>query len=119
MRWARFTGDFESLFSTDPVAGPANIFQQQRTATDENWTMRADYVRPFSGINRLSLGGQLVTTSNRLEQTATGTFPSGAAFTASNLVDGSWFEYAAYVTYQFGLAGFTIMPGVRLEGRDL
>jgi outer membrane receptor protein involved in Fe transport len=55
-------------------------------------------------------------TSSR--QTATGTLPSGAPFAASSLVDGSWLEYAGYVTYQFELAGFTIMPGLRLEGRE-
>ena len=86
--------------------------------SDENWTAKADYVRPLGGANRLSLGAQFVTTSNRLAQTATGTLPSGTPFAASSLVDGSWFEYAGYVTYQFELAGFTIMPGVRVEGRE-
>jgi outer membrane receptor protein involved in Fe transport len=85
---------------------------------DENWTGKVDYVRPFSGANRLSLGAQLATTSNRFVQNATGALPSGAPFAASSVVDGSWFEYAGYVTYQFALAGFTIMPGVRIEGRD-
>lgn len=118
VRWARFSGDFDALFSTDPAGGPASIFRQERAATDENWTFRADYVRPFSGLNRVSLGGQLVTTSNRFVLAATGTFPSGAPFAASSLVEGSWLEYAGYVTYQFGLAGFTVMPGARLEGRE-
>jgi ferric enterobactin receptor len=118
VRWARFTGDFDSLFSTEPIAGPANIFRQLRTVSDENWTVRADYVRPFGGTNRLSVGGQFVTTGNRLAFNATGTFPSGAPFAASSLVEGDWREYAGYATYQFALAGFTIMPGVRLEGRE-
>jgi ferric enterobactin receptor len=118
VKYARFSGGFDSLFSVDPVAGPATVFQQQRTLSDENWTAKADYVRPLGGANRLSLGAQLVTTSNRLAQSATGTFPSGTPFAASSIVDGSWLEYAGYVTYQFELAGFTIMPGVRLEGRE-
>jgi outer membrane receptor protein involved in Fe transport len=118
VKWARFSGGFDSLFSVDPVAGPANIFQQQRTMSDENWTAKADYVRPLGGANRLSVGAQVVTTSNRLAQTATGTLPSGAPFAASSLVEGNWFEYAGYATYQFELAGFTVMPGLRLEGRE-
>ena len=118
VKWARFSGDFDRLFSTDPVGGPENLFQQQQTMSDENWTLKADYVRPFRGANRLSLGAQLVTTSNRLAQNAAGTLPNGTPFAATSLVEGSWFEYAGYVTYQFALAGFTIMPGVRLEGRE-
>lgn len=118
VKWARFSGAFDRLFSIDPAAGPATLFQQRQTLSDENWTGKVDYVRPFAGANRLSVGAQLVTTSNRLAQNATGTLPSGAPFAASSLVEGSWFEYAAYATYQFQLAGFTIMPGVRLEGRE-
>lgn len=118
VRWARFSGAFDRLFSTDPVGGPAALFQQQLTQSDESWTGKVDYVRPFDGGNRLSLGAQIVTTSNRLAQNATGTLPSGAPFAASSLVEGNWFEYAGYLTYQFRLAGFTIMPGVRLEGRE-
>jgi len=118
VKWARFSGDFDRLFSSDPVGGPANLFQQQQTMSDENWTAKVDYVRPFGGANRLSVGAQLVTTSNRLAQSATGTLPSGTPFAASSLVDGSWFEYAGYVTYQLELAGFTIMPGLRFEGRE-
>lgn len=118
VKWARFSGDFDRMFSSDPVGGPANLFQQVQTMSDENWTGKADYVRPLGGANRLSVGAQLVTTSNRLAQTATGTLPSGAPFAASSLVEGNWFEYAGYATYQFALAGFTIMPGLRLEGRE-
>jgi len=118
VKWARFSGAFDSLFSVDPAAAPANIFQQQRFMSDENWTGKVDYVRPFGGANRLSVGAQLVTTSNRLAQNAAGTLPNGTPFAATSLVDGSWLEYAGYVTYQFQLAGFTIMPGVRLEGRE-
>lgn len=118
VKWARFSGAFDSLFSSDPVGAPANIFRQQRTAIDESWTGKVDYVRPLGGSSRLSLGAQLVTTRNRFDQDATGTLPAGTPFAASSLVEGSWLEYAGYVTYQFGLAGFTIMPGVRLEGRS-
>ncbi len=118
VKWARFSGAFDRLFSTDPAGGPEILFQQRQTMSDENWTAKADYVRPLGGANRLSLGAQIVTTSNRLAQTAAGTLPSGAPFAASSLVDGSWFEYAGYATYQFELAGFTIMPGLRLEGRE-
>lgn len=118
IKWARFSGDFDRMFSTNPVGGPANIFLQQQTMSDENWTAKVDYVRPFEDSQRLSIGAQLVTTSNRLEQTATGTLPNGTPFAAGSLVDGSWFEYAGYATYQFELAGFTIMPGVRVEGRS-
>jgi len=117
VKWARFSGDFDSLFLVDPVAAPPNSFHQQRTMFDENWTGKADYVRPFGGANRLSIGAQLVTTSNRFVQNALGALPSGAPFAASSVVEGSWLEYAGYFTYQFALAGFTIMPGVRLEGR--
>ena len=74
-------------------------------------------MRPFGPVSRLSVGAQLVTTSNRLGQAATGTLPNGGAFAANSLVEGSWLEYAGYATYQFGLAGFTILPGLRVEGR--
>lgn len=117
LKWARFTGAFDSLFSTDPAGAPARIFEQERFFSDESWTAKADYVRPLGGVKRLSIGAQLVSTSNRLAQSSTGTFPSGAPFASTSLVDGSWFEYAGYATYQFGLAGFTLMPGVRLESR--
>jgi outer membrane receptor protein involved in Fe transport len=118
LKWARFSGDFERMFSTDPVGGPESLFQQQQSTSDESWTGKVDYVRPFGGANRLSLGAQLVTTSNRLAEAATGTLPNGTPLAASSLVDGSWFEYAGYATFQFELAGFTIMPGLRVEGRE-
>jgi outer membrane receptor protein involved in Fe transport len=118
VKWARFTGRFERMFSTDPVGGPESLFQQLQTMSDESWTAKADYVRPFGGARQLSLGAQLVTTSNRLAEAATGTLPNGALFAASSLVDGSWVEYAGYATFQFELAGFTVMPGLRLEGRE-
>ncbi len=119
VKWARFTGDFDRTFSSDPAAGPANVFQQHQSNSDESWTAKVDYVRPLGGGgNRLSVGAQFVTTSNVLGQTATGTLPNGAPFAASNLVEGSWIEYAGYATFQFQAAGFTIMPGVRFEGRD-
>jgi outer membrane receptor for ferrienterochelin and colicins len=121
VKWTRFSGAFDSLFSVDPAAAPANVFQQHRSMSDDSWTGKVDYVRPMGGrgsVDRLSVGAQLVTTTNRLGQTATGTLPSGAPLVAGSEVDGRWFEYAGYVTYQFGLAGFTIMPGVRLEGRE-
>lgn len=118
VKWARFSGDFDSLFSVDPAAGPARLFQQQRSMSDDSWTGKVDYVRPFGGARRLSVGAQLVATSDVFGQSATGTLPSGAPFAASSLVQGSWLEYAGYATYQFALAGFTIMPGLRLEGRE-
>lgn len=118
IKWARFSGDFDRAFSTDPVGGPANLFLQQQTMSDENWTGKVDYVRPFANAERLSVGAQLVTTDNRLTQTAIGALPGGTPFVSSSIVDGSWFEYAAYATYQFEVAGFTIMPGVRVEGRN-
>jgi outer membrane receptor for ferrienterochelin and colicins len=118
VKWARFSGTFDSQFSVDPAAGPANVFRQQRSMSDNSWTGKVDYVRPFGGAKRLSVGAQLVTTDNRLGQAATGTLPSGAPFAANSVVEGRWFEYAGYVTYQFALAGFTVMPGARLEGRE-
>lgn len=118
LKWTRFTGRFERLFSTDPVGGPARLFEQLQTLSDESWTAKADYVRPFGPVSRLSVGAQLVTTSNRLGQAATGTLPNGGPFAANSLVEGSWLEYAGYATYQFGLAGFTILPGLRVEGRE-
>lgn|GEM_PF-1090054 len=121
VKWARFAGGFDSLFSVDPAAGPANVFRQQRSMSDNSWTGKVDYVRPMGGkgsVDRLSLGAQLVTTDNRIGQAATGTLPSGAPFATGSVVEGRWFEYAGYVTYQLALAGFTIMPGVRLEGRE-
>jgi outer membrane receptor protein involved in Fe transport len=118
IKWARFSGDFDRLFSSDPAAGPANIFTQQQNNSDNSWTGKVDYVRPLGGANRLSVGAQLVTTSNVLAQTAAGTLPDGGPFTATNRVEGNWVEYAGYVTFQFQLAGFTIMPGVRYEGRE-
>jgi outer membrane receptor protein involved in Fe transport len=118
IKWARFSGDFNRLFSTDPAAAPASLFQQQQSNSDDSWTAKVDYVRPLGGANRVSVGAQFVTTSNLLAQTATGIFPNGTPFTASNRVEGSWIEYAGYLTYQFQVAGFTIMPGVRFEGRE-
>ena len=71
---------------------------------------------PSAAPEQLSIGAQLVTTSNRLAEAATGTLPNGALFAASSLVDGSWLEYAGYATFQFELAGFTIMPGLSARG---
>ena len=118
VKYARFSGAFDRLFAIDPAAAPESLFQQRQTLSDESWTGKVDYVRPLGGARRLSLGAQLVTTSNVLRQTATGTLPNGTPFAASSLVDGSWLEYAGYATFQFELAGFTIMPGLRLEGRE-
>lgn len=118
VQYTGFGVDAETLFSADPAAGPATLFRQVASFSEENWTGKADYVRPFGGPRRLSVGGQLSTTSDRIVQTANGSFPLGAPFSASSRVAGSFFEFAGYVTYQFGLAGFTVLPGIRVEGRN-
>jgi outer membrane receptor protein involved in Fe transport len=118
LQWTNFHGQPERSFLTDPVAGPPILFQQRRDNEEQNWTAKADYVRPLGGDNRLSIGVQFVDTNTRMFQDATGTLPSGAPFAATSLVDGSWVEYAGYATFQFTLAGFTILPGLRLEGRS-
>jgi outer membrane receptor protein involved in Fe transport len=117
VKYTRFGADSVNLFATDPLAGPDRLFRQDGSFSEDNWTLKADYVRPFGGPRRLSFGAQLITNSNRQTQSASGTLPSGP-FAASSLVDGSWIEYAGYVTYQFGVAGFTVLPGLRVERRE-
>ncbi len=117
VKWARFSGDFDRLFSTDPVGGPANLFQQQQTMSDENWTGKVDYVRPLRRRQpALASAPSSSPPATGWPRPRPARLPNGAPFAASSLVDGSWFEYAGYVTYQFALAGFTIMPGVRARG---
>jgi outer membrane receptor protein involved in Fe transport len=61
----------------------------------------------------------LVYTTDRLDQTQSGDLPFGTgSFVSASSVRGHYVEHAAYVTFQFGLAGFTILPGIRIEGRE-
>ena len=115
VKWNHFSADSRNLFSADPAGGPATLFRQTGAFDEDSLTAKADYVRPFGGPRRLSFGAQYVRTGDRQAQTALGSLPDGSPFSASSLVDGSWSEYSAYVTYQFGLAGFTVLPGLRIE----
>jgi outer membrane receptor protein involved in Fe transport len=118
-KWGGFDQDIAGLLSTDPAAGTPTLLRQARTTEERSGTLKADYVRPLGGARRLSFGGQLVYTFDRLATAQSGDLPFGAgSFAVSSLVRGSWIEHAGYVTYQFGLAGFTILPGIRIEGRE-
>ena len=118
VQWTRFGADSETNFTADPAAAPPSLLRQIASFTEENWVGKADYVRPFGGPRRLSIGGQVTSTSDRIIQSANGSFAVGPPFSASSRVAGSFFEYAGYVTFQFGLAGFTVLPGIRFEGRN-
>lgn len=119
VKWTRFDFDGTGLFVTDPVAGAPTTLRQASTSSNESATLKADYVRPMGGLRRLSFGAQLIYTTDRLTQAQTGDFPFGTGnFSTNSLVRGSWIEHAGYVSYQFGLAGFTILPGIRVEGRE-
>ena len=118
-KWGAFDQAVSSLLSTDPDAGAPTLFRQAGTFAERSGTLKADYVRPMGGLRRLSFGGQLVYTLNRLAQTQSGSLPFGTgSFTSASSTRGHWLEHAGYVTYQFGLAGFTILPGIRIEGRE-
>ena len=118
-KWTHLDAIISGLFSTDPAGGPPILFQQASTSRDDSGTLKADYVLPMGGVRRLSFGGQLVYTTDRLTQAQSGDLPfGGGSFAAASLVRGHWLEHAGYVTFQFGLAGFTILPGLRVEGRE-
>ncbi len=77
-------------------------------------------MRPLGGHRRLSFGAQLVYTRDVSSQAQSGDFPFGGSFagSCSSRVAGSFVEHAGYVTFQFAMAGFTVLPGVRIEGRE-
>lgn len=118
VKWTHFGAGSVNLFASDPAAAPTSQFRQTGNFAEDNFTAKADYVRPFGGPRRLSFGVQYVWNADRQTQNALGSLPDGSPFAASSLVDGSWVEYSAYVTYQFGLAGFTVLPGLRVERRE-
>lgn len=117
-KWGRVAYGTDISFSTDPAAAPASLFQQSFDFSEETGTLKTDYARPLGGRRRLSFGAQLLYTRDVSSQAQSGAFAFGGGFTGSSRVAGSWIEHAGYVTFQFALAGFTILPGIRLEGRE-
>jgi outer membrane receptor protein involved in Fe transport len=118
-KWTHLDVVSSSLFSTDPMSGPPTLFRQAGTIGEDAGTLKADYVRPLGGVRQLSFGAQLVYTADLQTQAQSGDFPFGTgSFAASSRVRGHWIEHGAYVTFQFGLGGFTILPGLRIEGRE-
>ena len=114
-----FGSDSASLASVDPAAAPATSFHQDGSSDNLTITLKADYERPLGGRRRLSFGGQLVHSDESQDQLQSGEVGFGQSpFTAASHVSGSWWEHAGYVTFQFPLAGFTVLPGVRIEGRE-
>lgn len=118
-KWGGFEQAGSSLLSTDPAGAAPTLFRQARTTRERSGTLKADYVRPMGGVRRLSFGGQLVHTTDRLAQAQSGDLPFGTgSFASASSLRGNYIEHAGYVTFQFGLAGFTILPGIRVEGRE-
>ena len=118
-KWGGFEQAGSNLVSSDPAAAAPTLFRQTSRTVERSGTLKADYIRPLGGVRRLSFGGQLVYTTDRLAQMQSGDLPfGGGAFASSSLVRGHYVEHAGYVTFQFGLAGFTFLPGIRIEGRE-
>lgn len=118
-KWGGFEQAGSSLLATDPAAAAPTLFRQSSTLVERSGTLKADYVRPLGGVRRLSFGGQVVYTTDRLAQVQSGDLPFGTgSFAAASSIRGNYIEHAGYITFQFGLAGFTILPGIRVEGRE-
>jgi outer membrane receptor for ferrienterochelin and colicins len=112
-------GDSTQLATVDPAAAPASDFRQDGSFDNTMLTLKADYERPLGGHRRLSFGGQLLHSDETQDQAQSGEVGFGQPpFTAASHVSGSWWEHAGYATFQFAVAGFTILPGVRIEGRE-
>jgi outer membrane receptor for ferrienterochelin and colicins len=113
------SGRTTQLASLDPAAAPPSNFRQDGSFDNNMLTLKADYERPLGGHRRLSFGGQLIHSDETQDQAQSGEVGfSRIPFANASHVAGSWWEHAGYVTFQFALAGFTILPGVRIEGRE-
>lgn len=96
----------------------ANFVNENRTRGDTQG-LKIDFTNPWTKDRRLSIGAALDLSHRRIAQTQGGSNALGAnvPVTASDL-DGRWTDLAAYITYQAPVAGWKLMPGLRLERRE-
>ena len=105
-------------FSSDYVRAPSfnSAFRTVDDLDMDDQSLKVDYKRPLSGDRITTAGfswernGQTI---DRSLQTLT-----GPALSSSRHIDSARNVTAVYGTLQFGLAGFTVLPGLRLEYQD-
>jgi outer membrane receptor for ferrienterochelin and colicin len=117
-KYSSFDNQNDDNFTTDPASGAPTAFRIRSDNSDSVATLKLDYVRPFDAKRRLSLGGTIEDTRNDLVQRQGGSLPAGDPLPESaSTIDGAWTDKAAYLTYQFPLAGGTVLAGLRFEDR--
>lgn len=111
--WSRSESVDETY--ANPVSPPGRVRTGWRYDNNES-SAKLDYQRPFAGKRLLSLGGSW----ERSEQVAdkfSQTLVQGVRMTPQYAyrLDGATDTGAAYVTFQFVLGPWTLLPGARLE----
>ena len=111
----RMANAFAIVDSEDGVSDFAIVSNSLYSAA----TLKVDYVLPFGTKRRLSFGGAIQHIRNDilLEAATTPSVEQGGPLAERSMVRGSWFEPAAYVTYQTPFLGGTLLAGLRVEGR--
>jgi len=115
--------DGHSVFDTTEAAdsallGPA-VFASRWDFSTHTTTAKLDYLLPLDSQRRLAFGGSLQHSREDNIFEAAGRLPlTGDPVSSLSVIGGGFTEKTAYLTYQFPWHGFTILGGLRIEGRS-
>jgi hypothetical protein len=110
---------FDTAYASDSALSGPGLFALRSDYLTRSTTAKLDYALPFDNRRRLTFGGSLQQYGQNAISEVTGNLPlTGDPFSNLSTYGGSYTEKAAYLTYQFPWLGFTILAGLRIEGRS-
>jgi ferric enterobactin receptor len=107
--------EFEQLFDFAPIVGTASQVAASQTVDLINTNFRIEYERPFSEEQFLTSGISFDTSDQEIENARQTLLGPAVPPDYVALLDGRQETLAAFATYQFGFADWTLQPGVRAE----
>jgi outer membrane receptor protein involved in Fe transport len=112
----QFVNEANSVFVNTPAGvGPANSYSTFYQNETNGLSSKLDIEQPMPSEQFLTFGGSYDYSDQTFENSLTplgGATPPAYAAT----LDGTSQTLAGYVTYQFGIGAWTILPGLRAEG---
>lgn len=110
---------FDTGYASDSGLSGPRLLELRSDYSTRSTTAKLDYVLPLDSQRRLTFGGSLQHYRQDASSEVTGNLPlTGNPFSNLSMYGGSYREKTAYLTYQFAWQGFTILAGLRVEGRN-
>ena len=115
---SRFNYDNQAVFRETVAGGGASSLLTADTRNrDKQATAKVDYATPLSPTRRLSIGGSVDWRRRDLFDRSVGASLLGLPRNQLSDFGGDYVEGAGYATLQLTVAGFKLLPGLRVQAR--